>query len=257
MSNVKQFKDLHNQVAPLLIGNVWNAQSAKVLENLKFKAIATSSAAAAETLGYNDGEEMSFDEYLFVIRRIAASTALPLSVDLEAGYASDATGVVANIKALVKAGVVGVNIEDTLVANGKRSIRDTDQFVAFLKDIVESLKTAGIEVFLNIRSDVFLLGLEDPAHQAVSRIHAYQSTGIDGLFFPCITRLEDIKTITKATTLPVNVMAMPGLPNFAELQSAGVKRISMGNFLNKKVYQHLENRLSEILTQRSFDSLFT
>ena len=86
MTKVQKFRHLHSQEKPLLIGNVWNVQSAKIYEKLNFQAIATSSAAIAHSLGYNDGEEMSFSEYLFMIKRILKSTHLPLSVDLEAGY---------------------------------------------------------------------------------------------------------------------------------------------------------------------------
>src|SRR6187551_2268307 len=115
------FNALHHQREPLLIGNVWNAQSAKVFEKLNFKAIATSSAAVAETLGYADGEQMSFEEYMFVVKHIARAVPLPLSVDLESGYGLDASDVAENILKLSKAGAVGINIEDSILRNGKRT----------------------------------------------------------------------------------------------------------------------------------------
>jgi 2-methylisocitrate lyase-like PEP mutase family enzyme len=104
-NNFQKFKELHDQPQPLLIGNVWNVPSAKKMEDLGFKAIGTSSYAIAETLGYADGEEMSFEEYLLIIKRIAASVSVPFSVDLEWGYGKTTTEIVANIKELNKIGV--------------------------------------------------------------------------------------------------------------------------------------------------------
>src|SRR3954467_4179865 len=105
----KQFRELHTMQEPLIIGNAWNAQSAKVMQAAGFKAIATSSSAVAETLGYEDGENMPFDEYLFVVRRICASVDIPFSVDMEGGYANSISGIVDNIERLHDEGVSGVN----------------------------------------------------------------------------------------------------------------------------------------------------
>jgi PEP phosphonomutase and related enzymes len=253
---VKLFRSLHGQEEPLLIGNVWNAQSAKVFEAHKFKAIATSSSAVAETLGYKDGEQMSFDEYVFVIRRIASVTNLPFSVDLEMGYGATADAIVENILALSKIGVVGINIEDTRISDGKRTIRDTQEFSSLMKSIVASLKAKGTPMFINVRCDAFLLGLADALGEATKRTDQYQQTGVDGLFFPFVTRLDDIRALTRTSKLPVNVMCMPELPDFKSLKESGVKRISMGNFVNKKVYHELDVSLSTVVNAQSFNSLF-
>lgn len=125
-NTIATFKQLHHQSAPLLIGNVWNAQSARVFEKLGYKAIGTSSAAVAESLGYADGQAMSFEEYTFVITRIVKSSALPLSVDLESGYGNDASEIVKNIRVLQSLGVAGVNIEDSAIkkVNAKLQMRN-------------------------------------------------------------------------------------------------------------------------------------
>src|SRR5688572_130219 len=99
-SAAQQFRELHRQQEPLLLGNVWDAKSAMVYENLRYKAIGTSSAAASEALGYSDGENMPFEEYFFVIKRIKASTTLPFSVDMEGGYGDTPQQVIKNIKLL-------------------------------------------------------------------------------------------------------------------------------------------------------------
>src|SRR5262249_26319728 len=128
MNNVQYFIDLHKQADPLMIANVWNAESAKVFERTGFKAIATSSAAVAEALGYRDGEEMSFEEYLFIVKRIRASVNLPLSVDLETGFGKTPDEIISNIEKLSQLGVVGINIEDSSITNGTRKIHDAATF---------------------------------------------------------------------------------------------------------------------------------
>ncbi|WP_316632439.1 isocitrate lyase/phosphoenolpyruvate mutase family protein [uncultured Flavobacterium sp.] len=252
----QKFKELHYQSEPLLIGNVWNAQSTKKMEDLGFKAIGTSSYAIAETLGYADGEEMSFEEYLFITKRIAASVSVPVSVDLEAGYGKTATEIVANIKELYKIGVSGINIEDSIVEQGVRTIVAAETFAEKIKAVADELSKENIEIFINLRSDVFLLGLPDGLAEAKRRISIYETTGVHGLFFPCVTKIEDIEALTKATELPINVMCMPDLPDFNLLQNAGVKRISMGNFLNNKIYQYLEAEVGTVLKNQNFSSVF-
>jgi 2-methylisocitrate lyase-like PEP mutase family enzyme len=250
------FVALHQQATPLLIGNVWDVQSARVFEQQQFSAIATSSAAVAETLGYADGQLMSLDEYLFVVKHIAAAVAIPFSVDLEAGYGNTAQEICNNIVQLHNMGVAGINIEDSIVADGKRSIEDAGMFTEKLRHITRLLQANHIDMFINVRSDCFLLGLPNAPEEALKRTALYQNTGVHGLFFPCVTKITDIANITARTTLPVNVMCMPGLPGFRELQQAGVKRISMGPFLYKKLYQSMATSVETIVTEDSFDSLF-
>ena len=250
------FKSLHESQEPLLIANVWNAQSTRVFEKLQFKALATSSAAVAETLGYPDGQQMSFEEYYSVVTHIVRTTTLPVSVDLEAGYGDTAEETVTNILQLATAGVVGVNIEDSLIQNGKRSLVDAQQFATRLQKIANGLKALNLSVFINVRCDAFLLGVPSPVEEAKRRLSFYEATGIHGLFFPCITALEDIQAMVQATKLPVNVMCMPQLPGFTRLKQAGVKRISMGNFVNQFLYNELKKVGEKIIAQSNFSSLF-
>jgi 2-methylisocitrate lyase-like PEP mutase family enzyme len=252
----KLFQSLHQQKEPLLMGNAWNAQSAKILENQNFKAIGTSSAAVAESIGYEDGEQMSFDEYLFVIKRIKASTSIPLTVDMEGGYGKTIDEIVNNINRLHAIGVAGINIEDSVINNGKREIVDAEEFAKKLKSITTKLKSQNINLFINLRCDAFLLGLDDPRNEAIKRIILYDKTGVHGIFLPCITELEDIKSTVSATALPVNVMCMPHLPDFNTLQSLGVKRISIGPFLSRATYKKMEELTQTITKEKSFSCLF-
>ncbi|NHA04152.1 isocitrate lyase/phosphoenolpyruvate mutase family protein [Mucilaginibacter sp. HC2] len=250
------FLALHQQSEPLLIGNVWNVQSAKVFEQKNFKAIATSSFALAETLGYEDGQDIPFEDYLFVVKRIAASVSIPFSVDLEAGYGDTPEQIVGNIIQLYNLGVSGINIEDSVVVNGQRSIGNAEIFAEKLTRICELLNAENIKIFINLRSDSFLLGLPNALEDALSRIALYQNTGVHGLFFPCVSQISDMQKLTQSTKLPINVMCIPGLPNFKQLQEAGVKRISIGAFLNRSIYQKMNTTIDQIIEEGSFDSLF-
>jgi 2-methylisocitrate lyase-like PEP mutase family enzyme len=256
MSSFEQFNKLHQQPDPLIIGNAWNAQSARAFEKLKFQALATTSAGVAETLGYSDGEQMKFEDYLFVIKHLKASTKLPLSVDLEAGYGRTAEGVVDNIIKLVALGVSGINIEDSIVTEGARKIMDAASFAKKLTEITSNLSSGGIEIFINVRCDAFLLSLPDARTEAITRLRLYEKAGAHGLFLPCITNLDDIIAAVGATNLPLNVMCMPNLPAFDKLKTAGVKRISMGNFLNQSVYAYLESAALRVINEGNFSSLF-
>lgn len=255
--NTALFRDLHYENDPLLIGNVWNVQSAKIFANAGFKAIATSSAAVAETLGYNDGEAMPFAEYLFIIKRLTGATGVPLSVDLEGGYGRKASQIVENISILSDAGVAGINIEDSVVTNGKRTIINDLEFTELIADICSTLKVRGIDIFINVRSDVFLLGLDNQVEESIKRIKTYEATGADGLFFPCVIQRDDIKALTSQSKLPVNVMCMPDLPSFNELKALGVKRISMANFYNRKTYEGLSRLITDTMQAGSFKPVFS
>ena len=250
-----KFKNLHNQNKPLIIANVWDVPSAKIAEKLAFKAIGTSSSAIASILGYNDGEEMEFSELEYFVKRIALNTKLPLSVDLESGYSREPTEIVNNIKRLVKLGVVGINIEDSIV-NNKRELLNADGFAKTLSKIKRLLKKENVDIFINVRTDTFILLQENRIEETTKRIELYEKAGADGIFVPCIENESDIQKIVKHTSLPINVMCIPNLPNFETLKNLGVKRISMGNFIFDKMYNQFEKTTQNVLKKQSFNSIF-
>lgn len=252
----EEFRKLHLGEIPLLLGNVWNVQTALQYEKLGFKAIGTSSAAVASDLGYEDGEDMPFEDYFFMIKRIAVSTALPLSVDLEAGYGNTTEAIIATMTRLHEVGVVGINIEDSVVNNSQRTIEDVERFTIKLKAIVDGLTKRNIPMFINVRCDAFLLDLPNALEEAKHRIKQYQTANIDGIFLPCITNADDIRTIIETIDIPLNVMCMPNLPNFETLKALGVKRISMGNFMHTFLNKQLEEVTKEIIKKNSFIPIF-
>lgn len=249
------FHQLHEQDYPLLIANVWDVPSAKIAEKLGFQAIGTSSAAIATMLGYQDGEEISFTELEYIVSRIAANTKLPLTVDLESGYSRDPLIVSDHIKRIADLGVVGINIEDSVVIDQRRLI-DSEAFSTFLQDIKESLQKQNIDIFINVRTDTFLLNIANKIEETIIRMNQYEQAGANGIFIPCLEKESDIREIMKNTSLPMNIMCMPGLQNFKKLQELGVKRISMGNFLYDNMYKKLESDLKNIKKNDSFESIF-
>ncbi|ESP90863.1 isocitrate lyase/PEP mutase family protein [Pseudoalteromonas luteoviolacea] len=252
---MNEFYSLHQQATPLLLANVWDAPSAKCAEQAGYQAMGTSSAALAAVLGYEDGENIPFEELLFVVKRITASSLLPLSVDIESGFSSDPLVIANHIQQLAELGVVGINIEDSRVEDSRR-LCDKDEFSELLTQVCAHLTARDVQIFINVRCDVFLLGVEGAAEEACMRARSYQMAGADGLFFPCITAEQDIRKVTSSTSLPINVMAMPELPSVAKLTELGVKRISTGNFAHMAIYERLSATLTQIKTQGSCQSLF-
>ena len=247
---------LKNTSSPLLLCNVWDVTSAKKAEQLGYECIGTSSGAIANMLGYPDGEYMSFQELRYMVERIIKSVHIPLSVDLEAGYSRNAAEVAQHIKILRQLGVVGVNLEDSLVINHKRVLQNAQKFSDFLFQVIQQLSPFDKDFFINIRTDTFLLASANATKETIFRAALYKKAGAHGLFVPCIESAEDIQTIAQAIDLPLNVMCMPNLPDFEILKQCGVERISMGNFVFNRIKKHLAHELKTIQLQQSFQNLF-
>lgn len=250
------FTALHYQNKPLLIANVWDAGSAIAAQQAGYLALGTSSAAIAAMLGYEDGEAMSFDELVFIVTRIRAVSNLPLSVDIEAGFGGTANEIADNLKRIARLGVVGVNLEDSRIINGVRQIDDAIAFASKLNEIRNMLNQENYRLFFNIRTDTFLLNLEQALQETLFRGRLYEGSGANGLFVPGITLENDIKTLSREIALPLNVMCMPDLPDFDRLEKLGVNRISMGNFVHAAMQSQVKKLMLTIHSQRSFAGVF-
>lgn len=253
MSSYDIFHALHHQPAPLLIGNAWNAHSAQIMQQSGIKAIATSSSAIAGTLGYKDGEQIPFEELFFMVRRIISSVQVPVSADIERGYSSDVQQVIRHITQLHDIGVVGINLEDS---TADEVLLPIDEFRHKLETIKNHLAQKNMRVFINARTDTFLLPVPNALEATFERITAYTAAGADSIFVPFICEPDHIRQVTAASTLPVNVLSMRGLPSFDELQALGVKRISMGGSVWRATYEGLARTLQQIQEQHSFNTIF-
>jgi 2-methylisocitrate lyase-like PEP mutase family enzyme len=254
MNRFETFSQLHQGAAPFLLGNIWDVNSAKVLESSGYKAIATSSQALANAFGYEDGEQLPFSILLQLAKRVIEVVNIPFSVDVEGGYNRSVTGIIENIEKLHDIGVVGINLEDT-IAGTTRQLQPVNEFQKILSAVADHISRNNLQVFLNVRTDGFLLGIPTALNETLTRIKSYENTGANGIFVPCITNRDDIKEVVNATKLPINVMCMPALPDFEELRSLGVKRISMGPFLFSKVYDNAAKLAKAVLSDHNFLSI--
>jgi len=218
------FHRLHEGPEPLLLPNAWDAGSARLMESLGAKAIATTSAAVAWTHGYPDGDVLPVRMLVSSIVAIARAIRVPLTVDVEGGYSDDPSAVEETVARVVEAGAVGINIEDggntpdLLCLKIERAKRAGQHF--------------GIDLFVNARTDVYLRGLAPEGKrmaEVLSRAKLYRNAGASGLFVPGLREPGEIKAITADAGLPVNVMAWPGLAGAADLAQLGVRRLSAGS----------------------------
>jgi len=249
------FKTLHNTDHLFVLPNAWDAQSAIILQEINYPAVGTSSAAVAASLGYADGEVMPFADYLMIIKRIAASVSVPVTIDMEMGYGKTPGAVYTNVLKLLDAGIAGINIEDSIITNGKRTLKDAEELAQTVGYIKDKLTNTHQSLFINVRCDTYLLNVNDKENETTRRLPLYESAGADGIFLPFISNEKDISRAVSETKLPLNVMAMPGLPDIGKLDELGVKRVSMGPFLQMKTYSHARELAQQVRDQNSLKSI--
>jgi 2-methylisocitrate lyase-like PEP mutase family enzyme len=224
------FRKMHDRLRILVLPNAWDVASAKIFEAAGFRAVATTSSGVANSLGYPDGEAIPRDEMLAVVARIARGLEVPLSADIEAGYASDLEALKATIRAVLEAGAVGINFEDSM-KGGANELFPVETALARIKAVRETATAAGVPIVINARTDVFLHAIGDKTSRfdhTVSRANAYLGAGADCVFVPGPTAAELIGKLTAAIQGPINVMVLPGMPSAPELEKLGVARVSMG-----------------------------
>ncbi|MCA1899864.1 MAG: isocitrate lyase/phosphoenolpyruvate mutase family protein [Chloroflexi bacterium] len=227
----QDFLELHHASSILILPNAWDVASAKVFELEGFKAIGTTSAGIAATLGYADGQQMSLVENMNVVRRIVKNTFLPVSADIEAGYANSTEGVVEAARAVLDVGAVGLNLEDS---TGNAQIPLYDQFFQQekIKAIREMSIDKGIRLVINARTDAYMLSQNsaDGLRETIKRGNAYREAGADCIFVPDVGNLDKktIVTLVKEIDAPINIIAGASTPPIRELQGMGVSRVSIG-----------------------------
>ena len=247
MNQFETFYQLHQQEEPLIIANAWNVKSAQLIEQSGYKAIATSSGAIANSLGYEDGEKMPFNELLYIVQRIKAGTSIPVSVDLERGYTDDPGLLIKHIQKLADVGVAGINLEDS---------QGEEIYLKKLNSIKNHLEKSNLKIFINARTDGFLQKVQFPLETTIRRAKLYKDSGADGLFVTAVSDAAAIKQIAQSTTLPLNVVGTPKLSSIKTLSECGVRRISMAVFLYKATYNNLDKLLMAVSEEQSLEPLF-
>jgi 2-methylisocitrate lyase-like PEP mutase family enzyme len=222
-----RFRALHDRKRILLLPNAWDAGSARVFAELGFPAIATTSAGVAWSLGYPDGEQAPLAEVSAATRRIVRATALPVSADIEAGYGETPEAVGASVRAVIDAGVAGINLEDGVQ---HATLRDADDAARRIAAARAAAHAAGVPIVINARVDVWMVGMganeAERLDEALRRARAYLAAGADCIYPIGLVDRVTIAALVAALDAPINLGARPGLPDLAELGRLGVARVS-------------------------------
>lgn len=233
MSLATQFQALHHSGTPLLLPNVWDVASARIVEQAGFPAIATTSAGVAWMLGYEDGEKISRAEMLDVVARIVAAVRVPVTADLEAGYGPAPEDVAETVRGAIAVGAVGLNLEDG-TDDPAHPLFDLELQVERVAAARAAADEAGVPIVINARTDVFLHDVGAPETrltETIRRLAAYRDAGADCLFAPGVADAETIATLVRDLKAPLNILARQGMPSLAELARLGVARVSVGGAL--------------------------
>ncbi len=244
IQNAKTFTSLHKKGDPVILFNIWDAGSAGAVRDAGAQAIATGSAPVAMAQGFSDGQNIPIDAALDNARRIVSAVDLPVTLDFEGAYAEDAQGIAENVKRALDCGVVGFNFEDQVI--GGEGLYDMAVQAKRVEAMRTACESAGIPAYVNARTDLFLKAPADAHDQAmlndaIARAAAYEASGASGFFVPGLKDETLIGQLCEATSLPVNIIALPGTPETSKLAELGVARVSYGPV----PYRHMITWLTE------------
>ncbi|MET7424196.1 isocitrate lyase/phosphoenolpyruvate mutase family protein [Dactylosporangium sp. NPDC005555] len=245
------FHSLHNPADPLVLVNAWDAASARVVAAAGARAVATTSAGVAWSLGVPDGDALTRDAMLAHLTRVVAAVDVPVTADIESGFGERPEDVAETLRGVVAAGAVGVNLEDT--------VRDAAQG-AVLRPVPEQVariraaRAAAPDVYINARVDTYLRGtgnLEDTAARAA----AYLDAGASGIFVPGVADADTIGALAEAIPAPLNILVGPDTPSVGELGKLGVARVSLGSWVAEAAYAVARHAAVEAFTTGTYTSL--
>jgi len=241
------FRSLHDPRQPLALSNAWDVASALISEAAGVSAVATTSAGVAWSLGLPDGNHLAREQAIATVRAIVAAVKVPVTADVEGGYANSAGDVARTIDGMLGAGAVGVNIED-----GSLSPEELAARVAAARS---AANTAGVELFINARTDVFLAGIGAPEArlaETLDRAQRYLDAGADGIFVPGVVDTTTIGALASGIDAPLNVMAGVGAPSVAELGRLGVARVSLGSGVAQAAYAVARRAATELVSTGTY-----
>lgn len=246
-----RFRALHEGGEPLVIGNPFDAGSARILASLGFQALATSSGGFAGTIGRRDGN-VTRDDALRHAQAIVDAVELPVSADLENGFGHDPATVAETVRMAADVGLVGCSIEDATGESGV-PIHDIDTATARIRAAVAAARSVEFDFVLTARCECFLRGQPD-LEEVILRLRAYEDAGADVLMAPGLPDLEAVRAVCTAISRPVNFMA--GIPqrsfSVSELAAAGVRRISLAGSLHRAAMSGVIDAASEVLETGTF-----
>lgn len=247
----ERFRALHVGPAAFVIANPWDAGSARALAELGFPALATSSAASAGVLGRRDGQ-LTRDEAIAHAHAIVSATELPVSADLENGFGDAPEFVAQTIALAAEAGLVGGSIEDA-TGRTEAPLYDFDHAVERVAAAVQAARALPFAFTLTARCENFLRGKPD-LDDTIQRLQAFERAGADVLFAPALPDLAAVRAVCAALTRPVNFMVGIKGKSFtlAELEAAGVRRVSLATSLYRAAMKGLLDAATEVRDHGSF-----
>lgn len=248
---MRLFQALHVPGRPLLMPNPWDAGTATLLAAMGFPALATTSSGHAATLGRLDGS-VDRDEALAHAASIVAAVDIPVSADLENGFADGPDAVFATVKDAVSVGLAGCSIED-FTGHPDAPFYDIGLAAERVAAAVEAAH-GDFGLVLTARAENYVHGNRDLA-DTITRLQAYQEAGADVLYAPGLTAMDDVRQVIAAVDRPVNVLVRPGLGTVAELAQAGVARISVGGAFNQVAIAALTRAGRELLEDGTYGFL--
>jgi 2-methylisocitrate lyase-like PEP mutase family enzyme/predicted thioesterase len=255
-AKAEAFRALH-VAREVLLPNVWDVASARIIEEAGFSALATTSAGIAFSLGYPDGQKISRDEMLAVVARIAKAVKVPVTADVEAGYGSRPEDAARTAGEVIGAGAVGMNLEDAS-DDPEHPLVDLPLQLEKIRAIRETAKKLAVPIVLNARTDVYLLQVGDPSKhydEAVRRLSAYRDAGADCVFLPGMRDKGTIARLVADLKCPVNILAGPGSPSVPELRALGVARISLGSSAMRATLGYLRRIAEELKSTGTYATL--
>ena len=254
------FRKMHHGPGILLLPNAWDAVSARIFEDAGFPAIATTSAGVAFAQGYPDGEFISRDEMLAQVAIIVRAVKIPVTADVEAGYGDSSDDAANTAKAVIAAGAVGMNLEDTsqAAADSGNPLLDLATQLEKLQAVREVASAAGVPLVLNARTDVYLESVgtaETRYDETIRRLSTYRDAGADCVFAPGIRDAETIRRLVADLRCPLNILAGPGSLSVPELEQLGVRRVSLGSGPIRATLGMLARMAKELRGQGTYSAM--
>jgi 2-methylisocitrate lyase-like PEP mutase family enzyme len=257
----EQFLKFHKDKEILVLLNSWDIGSSRLIEASGYKAIATTSMGVAASLGYPDCQVIKLSEMIEVIKRIANSVQLPVTVDIEAGYGNNLNEIIDSVKKIIATGIVGINIEDSIDLNP--ILIDEMEFCERISAIRTLSDSLGFHLVINARTDSFYTSSGSPREklsESIKRGNKYREAGADCIFVQPVWEKETISTLVKEINAPINILSNPtiggGSPlSVSELQDLGVARLSLGSCLMKATLALIKKVADELSEKGTYNIL--
>jgi len=256
VEKAEDFRRLHDRREVLVLPNAWDVPSARVFEDEGFPAVATSSAGMLVSLGYPDGEEIPPKDFDAAIRRIARVLSVPLSADVVGGFGDTPEGVASSVRAVIRAGAVGINIEDFV--HRAKKLLPVEKQKAKLRELIRLREASKVHFVINARTDAlrYAPGNDDEKlEEAIRRAEIYRDLGVDCVYPMGLTDAASISRFVHALDFPTNVMVRKGLPTVPELKRLGVARVSFGPTASYAAMGLLRRASREVRGRGTFSSL--